>query len=162
MNRMILLILCQLFPLSLYASNCLECTLDSAQLQNQYHGSTKVEVNGSVPPEQIGSTSVFLLERVENGVLYRTERVDRNPGFRSAIHYHLFPVTTCVLQGTTTLELEGYKNREYSQGECFLMPAYVKGCNVNRGKTPVVLIDFLASPPKTPWMIPIEKKVSPM
>jgi quercetin dioxygenase-like cupin family protein len=158
MNKIVILIIGLLVSLPLYAANCLECTFDLAKLQSRYHGTEDAKVNGRIPPEPLGGKSVFLLEREFNRILYRTERVDRNPGFRSSVHYHLFPVTTCVIQGTTTLELEGYQNHEYTQGQCFLMPAYVKGCNVNRGKTPVVLYDYVASAPKTPWMVPIETK----
>ncbi len=162
MNRISTLIMCLLFPICLYASHCLECTYNSAQLENQYRGSKDAIVNGRIPPEKIGGSSVMLLETKSDGVLYRTERVDRNPGLRSVVHYHLFPVVTCVLQGTTTLELQGYKNQNFSQGQCFLMPSYVKGCNVNKGKTPIVLIDYLTSPPNTPFMVPLEKRNSPM
>lgn len=159
MNKIIAIIVCLLLSFRLYASNCLECafTATAAQLKNQYRDSKDAALNGKIPPEKIGGSVVMLLERQLNGVLYRTERVYRNPGFRSVVHYHLFAVTTCMLQGTTTFELQGHKNHEYRQGQCFTMPPFVKGSNVNRGKIPVVLIDYLASAPNTPFSVPLEK-----
>ena len=84
-------------------------------------------------------------------------KVTREPGLRVYVHYHHFPVTTCILKGQTTLYLEGYQPTVTKAGHCFTMPANTKGVNYNSGKDTAVYMDFMVLPMGVAKIVPLER-----
>ena len=116
------------------------------------------KINGSVPPGKIGvSSRQMLLNQNIDGMIHMVMKVARKPGYRTPVHYHDFTPVTCVMTGETTLYLEGAKPRVITAGHCFSMPANIKGCNYNSGKTTMTLMDFMVLPKGTPTWVPFEE-----
>lgn len=93
-----------------------------------------------------------------NGKLYFVGKVIRKAGYRTQVHYHKHTVTSCVLKGETTIMLEGYPNRTFKAGQCYVMPANIKGANVNTGKTTLQLLDIISVPSGDPFMNTLENE----
>ena len=115
------------------------------------------KINGEVPPGKIGGVNEIILSQMVDGMHRYVSKVTRGPGLRIYVHYHHFPVTTCVLKGQTTLYLEGYQPQITKAGHCFTMPANTKGVNYNSGKEAAVFMDFMLLPVGVDTIVPLEK-----
>ena len=115
------------------------------------------KINGEVPPGKIGGVNEILLSQTVDGMHRYVSKVTREPGLRVYVHYHHFPVTTCIIQGQTTLYLEGHQPMVTKAGHCFTMPANTKGVNYNSGKEIAVYIDFMVLPEGVEKIVPLEK-----
>jgi quercetin dioxygenase-like cupin family protein len=69
------------------------------------------------------------------------------PGEKTPFHTHQYPVTTYVLEGSFTLEMEGRPPLVKKAGEAFIEPANVKMTGYNRGTEPMKAIIFYVSGP---------------
>jgi quercetin dioxygenase-like cupin family protein len=75
------------------------------------------------------------------------------PGGKTPFHTHRFPVTTYVLEGTFTLELEGRSPVILKAGESFVEPPNVKMTGYNKHQSePVKVVIFYVSDPDTPFL----------
>ena len=115
------------------------------------------KINGEVPPGKIGGVNEILLSQTVDGMHRYVSKVTRKPGLRVYVHYHHFPVTTCIIQGQTTLYLEGHQPIVTKAGHCFTMPANTKGVNYNSGKDIAVYMDFMVLPEDVAKIVPLEK-----
>ena len=113
-------------------------------------------INGVVPPGKIGGVNEKLLSQTVDGMRRFVSKVTRGPGLRVFVHYHHFPVTTCVLQGQSTLYLDGYEPKVTQSGHCFTMPANTKGVNYNSGKDTAIYMDFMILPVGAETIVPLE------
>ena len=78
------------------------------------------------------------------------------PGDKTLLHTHRFPVTVYVLEGTFTLEMEGREAVTVKVGQAITMPAHVKMTGYNRSSTePLRLVLFNVSDPDTPYLDPV-------
>ena len=114
------------------------------------------KINGEVPPGKIGGVNEIILSQTVDGMHRYVSRVTRGPGLRVYVHYHHFPVTTCILKGEPTLYLEGYEPKVTRTGHCFTMPANIKGVNYNSGKETTVFMDFMVLPVGVDTIVPLE------
>ncbi|MCX7116339.1 MAG: hypothetical protein NTW94_00195 [Legionellales bacterium] len=114
------------------------------------------KINGEVPPGKIGGVNEIILSQMVDGMHRYVSRVTRGPGLRVYVHYHHFPVTTCILKGQTTLYLEGYQPKITKAGHCFTMPANIKGVNYNSGKETAIFMDFMVLPVGVDTIVPLE------
>jgi quercetin dioxygenase-like cupin family protein len=74
------------------------------------------------------------------------------PGEKTPFHTHQYPVTTYVLEGTFTLEMEGRPPLVKKAGEAFIEPPNVKMTGYNRGTEPMKAIIFYVSGPGEPFL----------
>lgn len=83
----------------------------------------------------------------------RVLTADVGPGKETVHHTHRFPVTTYVLQGAMTFELEGQKPFTVKAGDAFLEPPNtpVSGANTSPTDKARVVI-FYVSDPSTPFL----------
>jgi quercetin dioxygenase-like cupin family protein len=82
-------------------------------------------INGKPVPGRVGGTSEMMYTNVYKGRQYTSFRITREPGFRTPIHKHDYPVSICVHQGEVTMLAEGMEPLVKKAGSCFLMPAKV-------------------------------------
>ena len=79
-----------------------------------------------------------------------------NPGAKTVVHTHRFPVTVYILEGAFTLEMEGRPPVTIKAGEAMVEPANVKMTGYNRSTTePMRVVIFYVSDPDTPFLDPI-------
>jgi quercetin dioxygenase-like cupin family protein len=123
----------------------------------QFSGIRDNKINGVVPPGNIGGINKVLLYVTVDGMNHYVSRMIRAAGLRTAVYYHHYPVTTCVLEGETTFYLDGYSPKTTKAGHCFVMPANIKGSNYNSGKTTQILLDFMVLPKGVATIVPFEK-----
>lgn len=101
-------------------------------------------INGMVPPGRIQAAQVTRLLRVtlaSGEVLYQYRTV-RPPGTRAPIHRHPYGGSTCVIQGETTMRIEGIPGAiTHRAGTCFYMPPGPEMANFNSGTIPFVTLD---------------------
>jgi quercetin dioxygenase-like cupin family protein len=74
------------------------------------------------------------------------------PGEKTPFHTHQYPVTTYVLEGAFTLEMEGRPPLVKQAGEAFVEPPNVKMTGHNRGTGPMKAILFYVSGPGEPFL----------
>lgn len=87
-------------------------------------------------------------ERQEIRVLTATIQ----PGAKTPFHTHRFPLTTYILEGTFTLEMEGRPPMVLKAGQSAVEPPSVKMTGYNRSATePVRVVIFYVSDPDTPF-----------
>jgi hypothetical protein len=130
-------------------------------------------INGVVPPGKaamsMGSPGApfsnkpthTMLEYVnrqplENGTstLYAVWYNSRRVMERTPIHVHPETQFTCVLNGTLMFIAEGMPIRNYSNGECYVMPGMTKMVSVNVGDSAYVDLDiFRVSAGSVPWIV---------
>lgn len=122
----------------------------------QFSGTRDNKINGAVPPGNIGGINKMILNVTVDGMSHYVSRMTREAGLRAAVHYHHYPVTTCVLEGETTFYLDGYSPNTTRAGHCFVMPANIKGSNYNSGKTIQILLDFMVLPKGVATIVPFE------
>jgi hypothetical protein len=106
-------------------------------------------VNGELPLGTVtAAAGVERLMRMPAGPGYETliYRTTRLPGTRAPIHFHDHGGITCVLQGETTLRIEGKPPQRHVAGACFAMPAGVAMANLNSGTIPAVMLDVFTVP----------------
>jgi quercetin dioxygenase-like cupin family protein len=78
------------------------------------------------------------------------------PGDKTILHTHQFPVTYYVLEGTFRKELEGYAPVIVKAGQAFVEPPNAKATLFNHSSTePLRLVIFYASNPDTPFLDPV-------
>lgn len=78
------------------------------------------------------------------------------PGETLERHTHRFPVTSYILQGAFTLELEGRPPVTVRAGEAMVEPPNVKMIAANRSATePLRIVTFYVSDPDTPFLDPV-------
>lgn len=91
-------------------------------------------------------------ERQEVRVLTATLK----PGDRTPFHTHRLPVTTYILEGVFTLEMEGRAPVTVKAGQAMVEPPQVKMTGYNRSSTaPLRVVIFYVSDPDTPFLDPI-------
>ena len=79
------------------------------------------------------------------------------PGEKTAFHTHRFPVSTYVLEGAFTLEMEGRDPITVRAGQAMVEPPHVKMTGYNRSNTePVRVVIFYVSDPDTPFLDPVQ------
>jgi len=114
-------------------------------------------VNGEIPPGRATRAArIELLVRlpVDHGremLVYRTTRI---PGTRAPIHSHQYGGITCLLQGETTMRVEGKPPMPHQEGDCYPMPPGVPMVNLSSGKGQFVTLDFFQVPKGAPvWHV---------
>lgn len=126
--------------------------------QGNYSGSDDLKVNGETPYGKVGGKSKTLLKQTDsNGITRVALEITRDPGYRSPVHYMNYAVTSCVVKGEATMELDGKEPQYFSAGQCFIMPVGIKGFIANDGKSVLKLIDYNTFPEgeKTATMLEI-------
>lgn len=101
-------------------------------------------INGTVPPGRIQAAQVTRLLRVnlESGEVLYQYRTVRPPGTRAPIHTHPYGGSTCVIQGETTMRIEGRPGAvTHRAGTCFYMPPGPVMANFNSGTIPFITLD---------------------
>ena len=78
------------------------------------------------------------------------------PGEKTMLHTHRFPVTVYILEGTFTLEIEGREPVIVKAGQAHVMPPHLKMTGHNRSRSePLRLVIFSVSDPETPFLDPV-------
>ncbi|MEX0814260.1 MAG: cupin domain-containing protein [Dongiaceae bacterium] len=78
-----------------------------------------------------------------------------NPGDKTVLHTHRFPVTAYILEGAFTLEMEGREPVTVKAGEAMVEPPNVKMTGYNRSASePMKVVIFYVSDPETPFLDP--------
>jgi|GEM_PF-4319132 len=132
--------------------------LDVAQ-QVSYSGSDNAKVNGETPYGKVGGKSKILIKQTDkNGITRVVTEIMREPGYRSAVHYMNYAVTSCVTKGEATLELDGKDPQYFNAGQCFIMPVGIKGFVANDGKGVLKLLDYNTLPEGEQSMTMLEVK----
>jgi quercetin dioxygenase-like cupin family protein len=102
-------------------------------------------INGAIPPGQPTSAyKIELLTRSPLGdgqdlLVFRTTRL---PGTRAPIHFHDHGGVTCVIEGETTIRVEGKSPVRHVKDECFVMPPGAHMANFNSGPGLMVTHDI--------------------
>ena len=102
-------------------------------------------INGASPPGQPTSAhKIELLTRspIGNGQDMLVFRTTRLPGTRAPIHFHDHGGVTCVIEGETTIRIEGQSPVRHEKGECFSMPPNAHMANFNSGSGLMVTHDI--------------------
>ncbi|MEP9388151.1 cupin domain-containing protein [Mesorhizobium sp. KR9-304] len=73
------------------------------------------------------------------------------PGDVTPYHWHRFPVTVFVVEGTFTLALEGREPIAIAAGQVLVEPAHVKMRGYNRGDVPARMALFYVCEPGAPF-----------
>lgn len=103
---------------------------------------TMLEYVGRQPIE-VGTSTMY-------AVWYNSRRVME----RTPIHVHPETQFTCVLNGTLMFIAEGMETKNYSSGQCYVMPGMTKMVSVNVGDSPYVDVDiFRVSAGSVPWIV---------
>lgn len=103
------------------------------------------QINGDTPPGKPTSAyNIELLTRspLGNGQDLLVFRTSRLPGTRAPIHFHDHGGVTCVIEGETTIRVEGQSPARHVKGECFSMPPGVHMANFNSGTDLMVTHDI--------------------
>lgn len=114
---------------------------DSLSADEAHYG----HINGARPPGRPTSAqNIELLTRSPLGdgqdlLVFRTTRL---PGTRAPIHFHDHGGVTCVMEGETTIRIEGRPPTRHQKGECFTMPANVHMANFNSGSGLLITHDI--------------------
>lgn len=101
-------------------------------------------INGKVPPGRVQAAQVTRLLRVtlESGEVLYQYRTVRPAGTRAPIHRHPYGGSTCVIQGETTMRIEGKPGAiTHRAGTCFYMPPGPVMANFNSGTMPFITLD---------------------
>jgi quercetin dioxygenase-like cupin family protein len=86
----------------------------------------------------------------------RVIRATFQPGDKTILHTHQFPVTYYVLEGSFKKELEGYPPVIVKAGQSFMEPPNVKATLFNHSSTePLRLVIFYVSNQDTPFLDPV-------
>lgn len=93
------------------------------------------------------------LPEQEVRVLFATLR----PGDVTPYHWHRFPVTVYVTEGTFTLALDGREPVAIKAGEAFVEPANVKMTGYNKGDVPARMALFYVCEPDAPFADPASR-----
>jgi quercetin dioxygenase-like cupin family protein len=79
-----------------------------------------------------------------------------DPGDETPHHFHRFPVTVYMLEGTFTLELADREPVHVRAGEVFVEPAHVAMTGRNLDPvTPARMVLFFVSDPEVPFAEPV-------
>jgi quercetin dioxygenase-like cupin family protein len=76
------------------------------------------------------------------------------PGDATPHHWHRFPVTVYMLEGTFTLELDDRATVAIAAGAVFVEPAHVAMTGYNRGDVPARMVLFYVCEPGVPFADP--------
>lgn len=114
-------------------------------------------VNGEIPPGRATrAANIELLVRlpVDDGREMLVYRTTRYPGTRAPIHSHQHGGITCLLQGESTMRVEGKPPMPHQEGDCYPMPPGVPMVNLSSGKGQFVTLDFFQVPKGAPvWHV---------
>jgi quercetin dioxygenase-like cupin family protein len=77
-----------------------------------------------------------------------------HPGDATPHHWHRFPVTVYMLEGTFTLELDDRAPVAIAAGAVFVEPAHVTMTGYNRGDVPARMVLFYVCEPGVPFADP--------
>ena len=117
-------------------------------------------INGEIPPGQATSAqNIELLTRspLGNGQDLLVFRTTRLPGTRAPIPFHDHGGVTCVIEGETTIRIQGHPPATYKKGECFTMPHGAHMANFNSGSGLMVTHDIFmlksGVPPAEAWRV---------
>lgn len=102
-------------------------------------------INAAKPPGQpVSALKIELLTRspIGNGQDLLVFRTTRLPGTRAPIHFHDHGGVTCVLEGETTIRIEGQPPARHAKGDCFSMPPEAHMANFNSGPGLLVTHDI--------------------
>lgn len=83
--------------------------------------------------------------------------VDIAPGAKTGWHSHPVPVYAYVMSGRLTVELEGGKTIEYSEGDAIIEVVNVRHNGFNAGKIPVKLVVFYTGGKEIPNVMKTDK-----
>ena len=83
--------------------------------------------------------------------------VDVAPGARTGWHSHPVAVYAYVLSGRLTVEIEGGRTVEFSEGEAIIEVVKVRHNGINHGKIPVKLVVFYLGGKGIPNVIKADK-----
>ena len=112
--------------------------------------------------QPIGKQATVVLNAVVEGMPRGEKQEVRvlsgtlEPGERTVLHTHPFPVTVYVVNGEFTLEVEGQKTATIGAGQAFSEPANVKITGYNRGATRTSVVVFYVSDPNAPFLNRVE------
>jgi len=110
---------------------------------------------GVIKPQLLLSEIVQGMPRGEKQEV-RVLTANFEPGDKTMLHTHRFPVTVYVLEGTFTLEMEGRDPVTVKAGQATTMRPFVKMTGYNRSKTdPLRLVLFNVSDPNAPYLDPV-------
>lgn len=117
-------------------------------------------INGEIPPGQATSAqNIELLTRspLGNGQDLLVFRTTRLPGTRAPIHFHDHGGVTCVIEGETTIRIQGHTPATHKKGECFTMPHGAHMANFNSASGLMVTHDIFmlksGIPPAEAWRV---------
>src|SRR5215813_3814340 len=109
---------------------------------------------GTVQPQQILREIVQGMPKGEKQEV-RVLTATFQPGERTPLHSHRYPVTVYFLEGEFTLEAEGRAAQSVKAGHAMMMPTHVKMTGYNRSSEPLRVVVFYVSDPDTPFLDPI-------
>lgn len=108
---------------------------------------SNILVNGEEPKGKVASTSKTIFDQTDSqGITRAVTIVTRKAGTRSPVHVMDYAVTSCVNKGQATMYLEGEAPETTKAGNCYVMPANVKGYIYNSGKSELQLTDYKIFP----------------
>lgn len=124
-----------------------------------YSVSDDLKVNGETPDGKVGGKYKEIIKQTdEHGITRIVYLVSRKPGYRSLVHYLNYPLTSCVIKGEATLELDGKDPQYFAVGQCFIMPSGIKGFVANDGKEELKVLEYNTLPEGIPPMVALEEK----
>ena len=116
-------------------------------------------INGRVPEGTPGpplASRIISASSIGEEELTIVFRDVRSPGSRAPIHVHRYAGTTCLIQGTVKVYIEGQEEFIAEAGSCYVMPAMTKTSTVNIGKIDTILNDVFRLPCGEPTITFIE------
>jgi len=109
---------------------------------------------GAARPEMVLSEIVQGMPKGERQEV-RVFTATLKPGDKTVFHTHRSPVTTYMLEGEFTLEMEGRAPVTVKAGQAMVEPPQVKMTGYNRSATqPARIVIFYVSDPGTPFLDP--------
>lgn len=116
-------------------------------------------VGGAASAQESASTRPDVLLRQVVPGMPRGERQEVRvfaasfqPGERTVVHTHRFPVTVYVVEGEFTLEVSGRPPVTVTAGQALTEPTRVKMAGYNRGAGVLRVVVFQVSDPDVPFL----------
>lgn len=110
-----------------------------------------------VTAQELAKPKLVLQEKVEGMPTVKTQEVrvltaTIEPGGKTPLHTHRFPVTVYILDGAFTLEMGGGDAKVLKAGESMVEPPGTKMTGYNKGNEPMKVVIFYVSDPGTPFL----------
>lgn len=110
-----------------------------------------------VTAQELAKPKLVLQEKVEGMPTVQTQAVrvltaTIEPGGKTPLHTHRFPVTVYILDGAFTLEMGGGDAKVLKAGESMVEPPGTKMTGYNKGNEPMKVVIFYVSDPGTPFL----------